>query len=70
MAGGAADCQFWHRKLGIKVYLCFYTSMHICVHCPLINLFNIMEFPPQLCYYLLMEYFTSYQFHPIQYCLQ
>ena len=22
MAGGAADCQFWHRNLGIKVYLC------------------------------------------------
>ncbi|CAL9072033.1 unnamed protein product, partial [Musa textilis] len=43
--------------------------MHICVHCPLINLFNIVEFPPQLCYYLLMEYFTSYQFHPRQYCL-
>lgn len=25
MAGGAADCQFWHRNLGIKVVLllCF-----------------------------------------------
>lgn len=21
MAGGAADCQFWHRNLGIKVIL-------------------------------------------------
>lgn len=20
MAGGAADCQFWHRNLGIKVF--------------------------------------------------
>ena len=20
MAGGAADCQFWHRNLGIKVH--------------------------------------------------
>jgi 20S proteasome alpha/beta subunit len=25
MAGGAADCQFWHRNLGIKVvYLCLF----------------------------------------------
>lgn len=27
MAGGAADCQFWHRNLGIKVpssiFFCF-----------------------------------------------
>lgn len=22
MAGGAADCQFWHRNLGIKVTCC------------------------------------------------
>lgn len=28
MAGGAADCQFWHRNLGIKVtYLSFVSKM-------------------------------------------
>jgi len=26
MAGGAADCQFWHRNLGIKVILPFLLS--------------------------------------------
>jgi hypothetical protein len=27
MAGGAADCQFWHRNLGTKVRFssCFYS---------------------------------------------
>lgn len=24
MAGGAADCQFWHRNLGIKVAMKYY----------------------------------------------
>lgn len=26
MAGGAADCQFWHRNLGIKVRYVFFAS--------------------------------------------
>lgn len=30
MAGGAADCQFWHRNLGIKVlYIIFVNSFKL-----------------------------------------
>jgi len=31
MAGGAADCQFWHRNLGIKV-ICLCWSLY-CFRC-------------------------------------
>ena len=31
MAGGAADCQFWQRNLGVKVLLCYLDfSLFVC----------------------------------------
>jgi hypothetical protein len=33
MAGGAADCQFWHRNLGVKVKISFASllAFHLCI---------------------------------------
>lgn len=41
MAGGAADCQFWHRNLGVKVM--FLVRLSSCMACILFQVSSMSK---------------------------